>query len=88
MLKRFFTILAITAVAAMAIVGCKKDKDNTTDNLAEKIIGKWIIADLNGKPAPTNEKKVTTFISTTKAIESSSKVDYSATANKWNVYLE
>ena len=57
-------------------------------NLAEKIIGKWIVADLRGKPALTNEKMVTTFVSATKAIVSSSKVDFSEKDDKWNVYRE
>ena len=56
--------------------------------LSEKIIGKWIVADLRGAPALTNEKMVTTFVSTTKAIVSSSKADYSKADNKWNVYRE
>ncbi len=40
--------------------------------VAEKIIGKWIQADLNGKPALTDDKKVFTFLSTTKGYMSAS----------------
>ena len=68
-MKKVF--LAMAAVA-MLFVGCKKDKDNTTDNLAEKIIGKWITADKNGQPLPTNKKNVKTFVSATKAFLSTS----------------
>jgi 6-pyruvoyl-tetrahydropterin synthase len=68
-MKKVF--LAMAAVA-MLFVGCKKDKDNTTDNLAEKIIGKWITADKNGQPLPTNKKNVKTFVSATKAYLSTS----------------
>jgi hypothetical protein len=77
MLKRFFTILAVTAVAAMVIVGCKKDKDNTTDKLTEKIIGKWITTDVDGHAELTNNKSVITFLSASQAIISTSRSDLS-----------
>ena len=35
--------------------------------LSEKIIGKWMFADKNGNPMPTNEIMVITFVSATKA---------------------
>ena len=40
--------------------------------LGEKLIGKWMIADVEGKPAPTNRKTVLTFVSDTKAFMSRS----------------
>lgn len=83
-------LAAILICGATTFTSCTNE-DNPTDpaaNLSEKILGKWIVADLKGKPALTNEKKVTTFISPTKAIESSSKVDFTEKENKWNVYRE
>ena len=88
MKKRLFTILAVAAVAAMAFVGCSKDKDDDTDNLAEKIIGKWMEAEIGGQAALTNDKTVMTFVSSTKAIGSESRVDFTPTALRWNSFLE
>ena len=42
------------------------------DNVGEKLIGKWIISDLDGKPALTNRKTVYTFASANKAYSSAS----------------
>ena len=33
-------------------------------NVAEKIIGKWMSAEINGKPFPTDNKGVYTFLTT------------------------
>ena len=61
-------VLAATLICgACVFTSCKKDKDNTDLNLKEKIIGKWITADVDGQPLTTNEKKAITFVSTTKA---------------------
>ncbi len=38
--------------------------------LAEKLMGKWMIADIDDKPTPTNRKTVLTFVSATKAFMS------------------
>jgi len=35
-------------------------------NVAEKIIGKWMVAETNGKPVVTNSKQVLTYVSDTK----------------------
>ena len=43
--------------------------------VAEKILGKWMTADKDGNPAPTDEKSVFTFISTTKAIACASQME-------------
>ena len=59
-----------------------------TDNLAEKLIGKWIIADMNGQAAPTNSKTVTTFLSATKATVSISRSEYTGSATRWSAYQE
>ena len=82
-------VLAATVVCgACLFTSCKKDKEVPELNLSENLIGKWMPADIDGRPAPTNQKMVTTFVSTTKAIASSSKVDFSEKDNKWNVYRE
>ena len=54
------------------------------DNLGEKILGKWIETEVEGRPALTNEKAVTTFVSATKALFSSSLPDYTEKQAKWS----
>ena len=54
------------------------------DNLGEKILGKWIETEVEGRPALTNEKAVTTFVSATKALFSSSLSDYTEKQAKWS----
>lgn len=72
-MKRILMVLAATVICgACLFTSCKKDKVNTDLNLKEKIIGKWIRADVNGQPLPTNDKMVYTFVSTTKAYVSAS----------------
>ena len=60
---------AILICSAIVFTACKdEEKPVTPDlNVAEKIIGKWIVAARDGNPAPTNRKKVYTFVSATKA---------------------
>ena len=63
-------ILCIISVALLALTACTSSDDNpaTSDlGVKEKIIGKWIVADRNGQPMPTNGKIVFTFVSSTKA---------------------
>ena len=55
------------------------------EGLSEKIIGKWMIADKDGQPEPTNRKGVITFISTTKAYKSAS---YSEQTTHWLDFQE
>jgi len=57
-------------------------------NVAEKIIGKWIIADMNGKPATTNEKVVFTFVSPTKAFISASLNTHPEVSELWATQTE
>ena len=80
-------ILALAAVA-MVFASCSKDDDKTIDNLAEKIIGKWMEAEINGQPALTNDKTVTTFLSDTKATLSTSRTNFSETQVQWSAHLE
>ncbi len=58
------------------------------DNLAEKILGKWMESEIDGRPAFTNEKTVTTFLSANHAVVCASKSDYAQTGTKWNVDLD
>ena len=84
-------VFAAALICGLNVFSSCSTDDNPvkpTDNLAEKIIGKWITADIDGRPALTNEKMVTTFVSATKAIASSSKVDFSEKDSKWNVNRE
>ena len=80
MRKLFLTI----AVAMMGIcfAGCNKDVEPDR-GVAQKIIGKWITADSNGKALPTNKKVVYDFISTTEAYSSLSFTDNVPGANPW-----
>ena len=65
-MKRILMVLAATVICGASVfTSCKKDEDNSL-KLEEKIIGKWIRADVDGQPALTNEKMVITFVSTTK----------------------
>ena len=51
--------------------------------LSEKIIGKWILAETNGSPTPTNNKYVITFTSPTKAYLSASLNAYAEVSSLW-----
>lgn len=62
-------LIALMVLATMVLAGCNKDK---ITNLDEKIIGKWVVADKDGKSAPTNEKMVISFLSPSKAMVSAS----------------
>ena len=72
------------AVAMMGILfaGCNKDVEPDR-GVAQKIIGKWITADSNGKALPTNEKVVFDFISTTEAYVSLSFKDETRKGAPW-----
>lgn len=64
-------LLAMAAVA-MIFVGCSKDDDKTIDNLGEKILGRWINAEMDWMLVQTNQKMVMNFLSDTKAVVSAS----------------
>ena len=87
-MKKFmhWMLAAILICGATTFTSCTNE-DNPVDptaNLSEKIIGKWMTADIDGKSAPTNEKTVLTFLSATKATVSESKADYAGQAAKWS----
>ena len=58
------------------------------EDLAEKIIGKWILADRDGQPRPTNNKFVYTFVSPTKAYMSVSFAPNSKENAPWHDLIE
>ena len=70
-LKQWVLAAILIISGASVFTGCTdSNSDNPVDEkfLSEKIIGKWIVADLNGVPAPTNQKTVLSFVSPTKVI--------------------
>ena len=70
-LKQWMLAAILIISGASVMTSCTdSNSDNPVDEntLSEKIIGKWIVADLNGDPAPTNQKTVLTFVSPTKVI--------------------
>ena len=68
-MKRLFQwmLAAILICGATLFTACtNEDNPATPDlNVAEKILGKWIIAERDGQPMPSNEKIVSTFVSAT-----------------------
>jgi len=64
-------VLTMAFCSASVFTSCSSNDDNPTPqpdlNVAEKIVGKWIVAELDGKACPTNLKTVVTFESPTKA---------------------
>ena len=57
-------------------------------NVAEKIIGKWMIAERNGQPVPTNQKQVFNFTSATKVFVSLSISAKPGMPSSWADNLE
>ena len=88
--KSLWMLAAILICGATTFTSCTNEDNpvNPVDNLSEKIIGKWITADVNGKDTPTNEKSVLTFVSTTKAMVSVSRAEHTSAAVMWNASSE
>ena len=87
MKKSIFMTMAAVVICGLAVTlftQCTKDK---VTNLEEQIIGKWMTADINGQPAPTNEKVVLTFVSNVKATMSAS-IDHQEGGRPWDVLVE
>jgi hypothetical protein len=87
---KLWVMFAALICGATMFTGCTNDDNpvNPADNLAERILGKWMVNETKGHSALTNEKTVTTFLSDTQAIISMSRTDYSAAAGRWNAYRE
>ena len=91
-MKKLLNLVFAAALIGGATVftSCTND-DNPVDpatNLAEKIIGKWITAEFNGQPQPTDNKAVLNFVSDTKAFLSASFFDHPELSDLWNVQTE
>ena len=90
-MKKYFIWMmnAILVCGAGVFTSCTVDN---TDNpaiepdlgVAEKIIGKWMSAEINGKPFPTDNKGVYTFLTTTTARMSSSVNSRPELGDLWN----
>jgi hypothetical protein len=81
-------VAAILICGACVFTACSSNDDNPTTpdlNLPEKIIGKWMPAELDGQPLTSNDKNVTTFISASKATVSVSRGD---NEGAWNTEQE
>jgi hypothetical protein len=84
-------VLAATLICgATTFTSCtNEDNPATPDlNVAEKILGKWMTAEIDGNPALTDEKSVFTFVSTTKAFACASKNTFSESNRRWSVNRE
>lgn len=87
-------LAAILICGASVFTSCSSNDDNPVKpvepdlNVAEKIIGKWMLAENDGEPALTNDKNVFTFLSATKAYLSVSRVNYDETVPKWRAKEE
>ena len=78
-------------IGASVLTSCTSAGDNPilpVNNLTEKIIGKWIVADSDGKPVVTNEKLVLNFVSPTKAYISASFSHNPAAGTPWIKHSE
>jgi hypothetical protein len=81
-MKKLFMVLAATVICgACLFTSCKKDEDLKLD---EKIIGKWITAESDGKAILTNEKVVLDFVSATEVYESLSFQGADRPGTPWN----
>ena len=89
-LKKWMLAAILICGTATMFISCAVNEDNPAPvpqpdiNLAEKIVGKWMVAELDGEACPTNLKAVVTFDSPTKA--SGSLSDFYS--KSWNVDVE
>ena len=81
-MKKTFLAIALAMISVL-FVGCNKEVEPDR-GVAQKIIGKWITAESNGKPLPTNEKVVLDFVSATEAYVSLSFQDNKRKGTPWN----
>ena len=80
-------VLAATLVfGASVLTACTSNDDNSAvdDGLAEKVLGKWILSEVEGHPLPTNDKVVFTFAENDQFFLSMSRVDNTDEYLKWD----
>lgn len=87
----------LTLCGSIMFTACSKDDDktNTTseeeptpvENVAEKIIGKWMMADKDGQPIPTDMQTVYTFTSPTQGTVSTAITAVEVLGEQWNASL-
>ena len=72
-------VIAATLICGTSVfTSCKK----SDTNLSDKILGKWIVADLDGEACPTSWKSVVTFESAKKGYYSLSEINTMTWENK------
>lgn len=86
-MKRILWVFAATVICGACLFSsCKKDEETGNSDLrvAEKIIGKWMPADIDGQPVLTDKKSVYTFVSASKAYMSVSTNPQQGEGTVWN----
>jgi hypothetical protein len=81
-------LAAIVICGASVFTSCSQSDnpfapDEPDLNVAEKIIGRWIFAEKDGQPVPTNLKNVLNFISPTEAYASASLNIHPEAGDEW-----
>ncbi len=95
-MKKFLNwmLAAILICGASVFTSCTSNSENPVTpvepdlKVAEKIIGKWITAESDGKILPTNEKIVHDFVSPTEAYVSISLQDIQTGRTPWRDRLK
>ena len=88
--KLFYFVIAAAIICGESVFTSCTVSDNPATpaepdlNVAEKIIGKWITAESDGKAILTNEKVVLDFVSATEAYESLSFQGADRPGTPWN----
>ena len=84
-MKKAYLVIAL--MMSISLVGCEKENTQVEPDrdVANKIIGKWITAESDGKAMPTNEKVVLDFVSATEAYESLSFTETTNGRTPWSV---
>ena len=85
-----WVMAAILICGVTTFTSCTNEDNPVTPdlNVAEKIIGKWIMTDKNGQPITTSGRLVYTFVSTTKALVSVSLNSRPEVGSHWSGQLE
>ena len=82
-------MLAVILICGASMFTSCSEQDNPVApdepdlKVAEKIIGRWMNAELDGQPVLTNQKMVMNFISPTEAFVSASYNDHPETGDGW-----